>query len=47
MRNGSIVAVPRPSAAIEEGAAAPGFTLPATTGLDVSLSDFKGKSTGS
>jgi hypothetical protein len=47
VRNGSIAAAPRPSAAIEEGAAAPGFTLPATTGLDVSLSDFKGKSTGS
>jgi hypothetical protein len=47
VRNGSIVAVPRPSAAIEEGAAAPSFTLPATTGLDVSRSDFKGKSTGS
>jgi hypothetical protein len=39
----SVVASPRPSAAIEEGAAAPGFTLPATTGLDISLSDFKGK----
>jgi AhpC/TSA family len=39
----SIVAAPQPSAAIEEGAAAPGFSLPATTGLDVSLSDFKGK----
>jgi len=39
----SVVAAPRPSAAIEEGAAAPGFTLPATTGLDISLSDFKGK----
>ena len=47
MRNGSIAAAPRPSAAIEERAAAPGFTLPATTGLDVSRSDFKGKSTGS
>lgn len=39
----SVVAAPSPSAAIEEGAAAPGFTLPATTGVDVSLSDFKGK----
>jgi AhpC/TSA family len=39
----SVVAAPRPSAAIEEAAAAPGFTLPATTGLDISLSDFKGK----
>lgn len=39
----SVVAAPRPSAAIEEGAAAPGFTLPATSGRDVSLSDFKGK----
>jgi hypothetical protein len=39
----SVVAAPRPGAAIEEGAAAPGFTLPATTGLDISLSDFRGK----
>jgi peroxiredoxin len=39
----SVVATPRHSAAIEEGAAAPGFTLPATTGLDISLADFKGK----
>jgi hypothetical protein len=38
-----VVAVPWPSAAVEEGAPAPGFTLPATTGLDISLSDFKGK----
>src|SRR5262249_29285942 len=38
-----VVVTPCPSAAIEEGAAAPGFTLPATSGTDVSLSDFKGK----
>ena len=38
-----VVVTPRPSAAIEEGAAAPGFTLPGTSGTDVSLSDFKGK----
>jgi hypothetical protein len=39
----SVVAAPRPSAAIEEGSTAPDFKLPATTGLDASLSDFKGK----
>ena len=32
-----------PSAAVEIGQAAPEFTLPATTGVDISLSDFKGK----
>ena len=39
----AVLAAPRSSVAIEEGAAAPGFTLPATTGLDISLADFKGK----
>jgi AhpC/TSA family len=29
--------------AVEVGEPAPGFTLPATTGRDISLSDFKGK----
>ena len=38
-----VVAVASPSAAIEEGSPAPDFKLPATTGLDASLSDFKGK----
>ena len=31
------------SSAIEVGDKAPDFKLPATTGVDVSLSDFKGK----
>ena len=29
--------------AVDVGEPAPGFTLPATTGGDISLSDFKGK----
>jgi hypothetical protein len=29
--------------AVEVGEPAPGFTLPATTGSDISLSDFRGK----
>lgn len=29
--------------AVEVGEKAPGFTLPGTTGLDISLGDFKGK----
>ena len=29
--------------AVEVGEKAPDFTLPATTGLDISLSDFRGK----
>jgi hypothetical protein len=33
----------RVSSAIEVGEKAPEFKLPATTGLDVSLSDFRGK----
>ena len=33
----------RPAAAVEVGEPAPGFTLPATTGGDISLSDFRGK----
>jgi len=32
-----------PAAAVEVGQPAPGFTLPATTGGDISLSDFRGK----
>ena len=33
----------RVSSAIEVGEKAPDFKLPATTGLDISLSDFRGK----
>ena len=39
----SIVGVPAIVSAVEVGEAAPGFTLPATTGGDVSLGDYKGK----
>jgi peroxiredoxin len=31
------------SSALDVGDKAPDFTLPATTGVDISLSDFKGK----
>lgn len=31
-------------AAVEVGEPAPGFTLPATTGRDISLTEFRGKS---
>lgn len=31
------------ASALEIGEPAPGFTLPATTGGDISLSDFRGK----
>jgi hypothetical protein len=33
----------RGTRAVEVGEKAPDFTLPATTGIDVSLSDFRGK----
>jgi AhpC/TSA family protein len=38
-----VVVLPSRGAAVEEGALAPDFKLPATTGLDIALSDFKGK----
>jgi len=38
-----VVAAPSPSANAQEGSPAPDFKLPSTTGLDVALSDFKGK----
>ena len=40
---GSIAGVPDPAGGVEVGDPAPGFTLPATTGGDISLSAFKGK----
>ena len=40
---GALGVDPGPSAAVEVCQAAPEFTLPATTGADISLSDFKGK----
>jgi len=39
----SLVGVPGLVSAVEVGQLAPGFTLPATTGGDISLSDFRGK----
>src|SRR2546422_2895417 len=39
----AVVVNPAPAAAVEVGEPAPGFTLPSTTGTDISLSDFKGK----
>jgi len=39
----AVLGVPRLAPAVEVGEPAPGFTLPATTGGDISLSDFKGK----
>ncbi len=38
-----VVGLPRFGAAVDVGEQAPGFKLPATTGADISLSDFKGK----
>lgn len=35
--------LPAAVTAVEVGEPAPGFTLPATTGRDISLSDFRGK----
>jgi len=39
----SALGICRPTAAVEVGQPAPAFTLPATTGGDISLSDFRGK----
>ncbi len=39
----SVVVYPGPATAVEVGQAAPEFTLPSTNGVDISLSDFKGK----
>ena len=38
-----VVVGPGPSASAQEGSPAPDFKLPSTTGLDIALSDFKGK----
>ncbi len=35
--------LPHSASALEVGDKAPDFTLPATTGIDVSLNDFRGK----
>jgi hypothetical protein len=39
----AIVGVVRPVVAVEAGQAAPDFKLPGSLGVDVSLSDFRGK----
>ena len=39
----SLVAGSRPAGAVEAGQRAPDFKLPSTTGLDIALSDFRGK----
>ena len=39
----AMCAPPPVTASVEVGQPAPGFTLPATTGGDISLSDFRGK----
>ena len=40
----SIAVGPPTAGAIDVGERAPDFTLPSTNGVDISLSDFKGKS---
>ena len=39
----SVLGLPWPAGAVEVGQPAPAFTLAATTGGDISLSDFRGK----
>ena len=39
----SLFGGPRPAAAVEIGEPAPGFKLPSTHGVDISLGDFRGK----
>jgi hypothetical protein len=39
----SLVASPNPSRALDVGEPAPVFTLPATTGGDIGLAEFRGK----
>jgi peroxiredoxin Q/BCP len=39
----AIVVTAFPAAAVEVGAPAPDFKLPATTGVDIALGDFRGK----
>lgn len=39
----SVAVSPRPTEAVEVGERAPDFTLPSTTGGDISLRDFRGK----
>ena len=39
----SVLGAARPAGAVEVGEPAPDFRLAATTGVDISLSDFRGK----
>ena len=39
----SVLGASRPAGAVEVGQPAPDFRLPGTTGVDISLSDFRGK----
>ena len=39
----SILSTSQPAAAVDVGAPAPDFKLPSTNGVDIGLSDFKGK----
>jgi hypothetical protein len=39
----SVVIGPEPAIAVEVGQRAPDFTLASTSGVDISLSDFRGK----
>jgi hypothetical protein len=39
----SVLGASRPAGAVEVGEPAPDFRLPGTTGVDISLSDFRGK----
>ena len=39
----SVTVGPHPAGAVEVGEPAPDFTLPSTTGGDISLRDFRGK----
>jgi AhpC/TSA family protein len=39
----SLTAVPAPGEAVEVGEPAPEFTLASTNGVDISLSDFRGR----
>jgi hypothetical protein len=39
----ALLGTPRVASALEVGDKAPDFTLPSTNGVDISLSDFRGK----
>ena len=39
----SILSTSQPAAAVEVGEPAPDFKLPSTNGVDIALSEFKGK----